>query len=191
MNVDENFMREALAEAQKAFDLGEVPVGAVLVLNGEIIARAHNLVERRSDATAHAEMLCISKGAEVLSNWRLLHATLYCTLEPCPMCAGAMIHARLERLVWGAPDIRCGAHGSWANLLDMKHPIHQVGVASGVLKEECAQLMRSFFKIRRTYGEAVRGTCGAAAGEAAENGQADRSECDDGRSFAAQRFSGA
>lgn len=146
-------MREALAEAKLAFSKKEVPVGAVLVLNEKIIARAHNLVETLADATAHAEMLCLRKGAEVLSNWRLNGATLYCTLEPCPMCAGAMIHSRLARLVWGACDLRCGAHGSWANLLDMKHPIHQVETASGILTGECSELMKSFFKIRRMEKE--------------------------------------
>jgi len=143
-------MREALAEAEAAFAKGEVPVGAVLVYRGEVIARAHNLVESRLDATAHAEMLCLKKGAEVLGNWRLTGATLYCTLEPCPMCAGAMIHSRLERLVWGAPDKRCGAHGSWVNLLDIGHPIHQLSVTSGVLGEQGADLMVQFFKKRRS-----------------------------------------
>jgi tRNA(adenine34) deaminase len=149
LEFDEQFMREALLVAEEGAAKGEVPVGAVLVLEGKIIARAHNLVESLKDATAHAEMLCIKKGTEVLGNWRLLGATLYCTLEPCPMCAGAMIHSRLERLVWGAPDLRCGAHGSWVNLLETQHPIHQLSVSSGVLKEECGNLMRNFFKKRR------------------------------------------
>jgi tRNA(adenine34) deaminase len=94
-------------------------------------------------------MLCLKKGAEILGNWRLLDATLYCTLEPCPMCAGAMIHSRLAQLVWGAPDIRCGAHGSWVNFFDVQHPIHQVKVKTGVMKEESSALMKSFFKARR------------------------------------------
>lgn len=162
MESDVRFMRSALSEAEEAFAKGEVPVGAVLVFEGKIIARAHNLVESRGDATAHAEMLCLKMGAEVLGNWRLVGATLYCTLEPCPMCAGAMIHSRLERLIWGAPDLRCGAHGSWVNILDASHPIHQPLVASGVLAEECAVLMRTFFKKRRMErgnGEVVRRTC--------------------------------
>ena len=142
-------MREALAEAEVAFGEGEVPVGAVLVHNGVVIARAHNLVETLSDATAHAEMLCLRRGAEILGNWRLLETTLYCTLEPCPMCAGAMIHSRVKRVVWGAPDIRCGAHGSWVNLLDVEHPIHQLDVTRGVLGLESGELMRNFFKLRR------------------------------------------
>ena len=101
-------MREALTEAKIAFAKREVPVGAVLVLNEKMIARAHNLVETLADATAHAEMLCLRKGAEVLGNWRLNGATLYCTLEPCPMCAGAMIHSRLARFVWGAATLDVG-----------------------------------------------------------------------------------
>lgn len=149
MESDEKFMREALEQAGLAFSKGEVPVGAVLVHEGEVIARAHNLVESTKDATAHAEMLCLRQGAERLANWRLIGSTLYCTLEPCPMCAGAMIHSRLQRLVWGAPDIRCGAHGSWVNLLGISHPIHQLEVASGIFKEECAALMKDFFKRRR------------------------------------------
>jgi tRNA(adenine34) deaminase len=147
--LDEEMMQEALLQAELAFQKGEVPVGAVLVYRGEVIARAHNLVESTLDATAHAEMLCLRKGAEVLGNWRLLEATLYCTLEPCPMCAGAMIHSRLKRLVWGARDLRCGAHGSWVNLLDAEHPIHQLQVTSGVRSEASSSLMKEFFKERR------------------------------------------
>lgn len=154
---DEGFMQEALVEARLAFDKAEVPVGAVLVYAGEIIARAHNLVESLQDPTAHAEILCIKKGSEVLSNWRLSDAILYCTLEPCPMCAGAIIHSRVSRLVWGAPDLRCGAHGSWVDVLGQKHPIHQVCAVGGVLAEESAALMREFFKMRRSsHAEAGR-----------------------------------
>jgi tRNA(adenine34) deaminase len=161
LESDERWMRKALSEAEAAFAKGEVPIGAVLIYQGEVIARAHNLVESRGDATAHAEMLCLKRGMEVLGNWRLLGATLFCTLEPCPMCAGAMIHSRVERLVWGAPDLRCGAHGSWVNILDAQHPIHQVAVTAGVLKEECAGLMKAFFKQRRkVHGEVVRRACG-------------------------------
>lgn len=142
-------MREALLEAQKGFDTGEVPVGAVLVYQGEILARAHNRVEERQDASAHAEILCLRAGAEKLGNWRLQGAVLYCTLEPCAMCAGAMILARLDALVWGAPDLRHGAHGSWTNLLDKPHPIHQLTVRRNVLAEESARLMKTFFQQRR------------------------------------------
>jgi len=142
-------MSQALLEAEAAFERGEVPIGAVLVHEGQVIARAHNLVEGLKDPTAHAEMLCIKEASKVLENWRLLGATLYCTLEPCPMCAGAMIHSRIERLVWGAPDLRCGAHGSWVNLFEMRHPIHQVSVTSGVMGERASELMKAFFKKRR------------------------------------------
>ena len=146
---DSHFMSLALEEAQKAFDADEVPVGAVIVYKGEVIARAHNLVESSGDATAHAEMLCIKSASRHLDNWRLKEAVLYCTLEPCSMCAGAMILSRVHTLVWGAPDLRQGAHGSWTNLLDMSHPIHTLTVRKGVLQAECALLMTEFFKQRR------------------------------------------
>lgn len=143
-------MQEALLEAQRAFDKGEVPVGAVLVYKEEIIARGHNLVEQTKDATAHAEMNCLREASKILENWRLLEATLYCTLEPCSMCAGAMILSRVKKLVWGARDLRHGADGSWTSLISLPHPIHQVEVEGGVLAEECAVLMREFFKRRRS-----------------------------------------
>ncbi len=148
MPLDESYMRQALAMAREGALKGEVPVGAVLVHRGQVIAKAHNQVEVLQDATAHAEMLCLKKGAEVLGNWRLLKAVLYCTLEPCSMCAGAMIQSRIEKVVWGAA-VRCGANGSWTDLLGPPHPIHQVVVASGVLKEECGELMKNFFKEQR------------------------------------------
>jgi len=116
-NADVIFMREALLEAQKAFDLGEVPIGAVLVRNGELIARAHNRVEMDRDATSHAEMLCIRQASASLQNWRLLDTTLYVTIEPCPMCAGAILQSRVKRVVWGAPNPLLGAAGSWVALL--------------------------------------------------------------------------
>lgn len=155
LSVDEIWMREALEEAKKAAAQGEVPVGAVLVYHGEIIARAHNRVEELKDATAHAEMLCLKEGAAALGNWRLLDATLYCTLEPCSMCAGAMILSRVKTLVWGAPDLRHGAHGSWVDLLSQPHPIHQLEVRQGILQEESAALLKGFFKQRRICGSAI------------------------------------
>jgi tRNA(adenine34) deaminase len=142
-------MQEALREAERAFAADEVPVGAVLVYQGEIIARAHNRVERDGDPTAHAEILCLRAGALHLGNWRLLETTLYCTLEPCAMCAGAMILARLPLLVWGAADLRHGAQGSWVDLFSESHPIHQVTVRSGVLQAESYALMRTFFQQKR------------------------------------------
>jgi tRNA(adenine34) deaminase len=148
------YMREALREAKIAFDADEVPVGAVLVHNDKIIARGHNQVELLRDATAHAEMLCITSGAGALENWRLLDATLYCTLEPCCMCAGAMLSSRLKRLVFAAPDLRVGACGSWIDL--PPHPIHKIEIVKGVLEAEAANLMREFFQKKRKKHELDR-----------------------------------
>lgn len=147
--LDEQFMREALKEAQKAFDADEVPVGAVLVHNNRIIARGHNQVELLQDATAHAEMICLSAGAEALGNWRLAETTLYCTLEPCCMCAGALLASRVKRLVWGAPDLRLGANGSWIDLFEHKHPMHTLEITPRILEAESADLMRRFFQKQR------------------------------------------
>jgi len=146
---DELFMKEALKEAKKAFDRDEVPVGAVLVHKSRVIARGYNQVELLQDATAHAEMVCLSSGSEAIGNWRLSDTTLYCTLEPCCMCAGALLAARVGRLVWGAPDLRVGANGSWIDLFSQKHPIHTLEVTSRVLEAESAELMRAFFKKQR------------------------------------------
>lgn len=146
---DEFFMREALKEARKAFEKEEVPVGAVLVHENRIIARGHNQVELLQDATAHAEMICLSAGSEALDNWRLVKTTLYCTLEPCCMCAGALLAARVTRLVYGAPDLRLGAHGSWINLFAHEHPMHSLEITSGILEAEAADLMRTFFQKQR------------------------------------------
>jgi tRNA(adenine34) deaminase len=146
---DPFFMREALKEAKKAYKEGEVPIGAVLVFKNKVIARGRNQVELLKDATAHAEMLCLGSGAHALDNWRLLETTLYSTIEPCMMCAGAMFLSRIQRLVWGAPDKRHGANGSLIDLFSIKHPTHQIEVASHVLEEECAILMQEFFRERR------------------------------------------
>lgn len=150
---DERFMLEALKEAWKAFQKDEVPVGAVLVKEGKVIARGHNQVEMLKDATAHAEMLCITSGANALEDWRLLETTLYCTVEPCSMCAGALMLSRVKTLVWAAPDIRHGANGSWVDLFAKTHPTHQVTVRSGVYGEQAAELMRQFFKLQRKAKE--------------------------------------
>jgi tRNA(adenine34) deaminase len=147
--MDEFFMREALKEAKLAMELDEVPVGAVIVHEGKIIAKAHNLVEKLKDASAHAEMLCIKQASLLLDNWRLKETTLYCTLEPCAMCAGAMLLSRVHTLVWGAPDLRHGAHGSWTNLLDAKHPMHAVNVRTKILEDESAALLKEFFQKKR------------------------------------------
>ncbi|KAL9254175.1 tRNA(adenine(34)) deaminase, chloroplastic-like protein [Drosera capensis] len=165
--IDEIFMREALVEAKKAADIWEVPVGAVLVQNGKITARAYNLVEELRDSTAHAEMICIREASKVLRSWRLSEATLYVTLEPCPMCAGAILQARIDTIVWGAPNKLLGADGSWMRLFPDGHegdgrtalgdkpaaPVHpfhpNIKVRRGVLEPECADAMQQFFKLRR------------------------------------------
>lgn len=146
---DERFMLEALKQAWKAFQEGEVPVGAVLVKDGRVIARGYNQVELLKDATAHAEMLCLTAGEEAVENWRLEKTTLYVTIEPCSMCAGAMLLTRVPTLVWGAPDIRHGANGSWIDLFAEKHPTHHIEIRSGVLADFSAGLMRDFFQKRR------------------------------------------
>lgn len=148
-NDDEKFMIEALKEAWKAYQADEVPVGAVLMKEGRVIARGHNQVEMLKDATAHAEMLCITAGESVVENWRLNDTTLYCTIEPCSMCAGAILLARVSRLVWGAPDIRHGANGSWINLFEKQHPTHTIEIKSGVMQEHCATLLQQFFQKKR------------------------------------------
>jgi len=146
---DTHFMREALKEAKKAFDAEEVPVGAVLVHKDKILSRGYNQIELLRDATAHAEMLCLTSGASVLENWRLTDTTLYCTLEPCCMCAGAMLSSRITRLVYAAPDLRVGVCGSWINLFEKEHPIHKIEVIGGILEAEAAALMREFFQMMR------------------------------------------
>lgn len=154
-NEDEKFMLEALKEAWKSFLEEEVPIGAVLVHKGRIISRGHNQVEMLKDATAHAEMLCMTAGSAALENWRLADTTLYCTAEPCAMCAGALLLSRIPNLVWGTPDIRHGANGSWVNLFDKPHPTHTVTIRHGVLQEPCSTLMKDFFVKRRAQKNAV------------------------------------
>ncbi len=154
---DERFMREALKEAIKAFDQDEVPVGAVLVHKGRIIARGFNQVEMLKSATAHAEMLCITSASTCIGNWRLNETTLYCTLEPCCMCAGAMLLSRVSCLVWGAPDLRLGANGSFIDLFDNKHPFHTIEIRKKVLETECADIMKRFFQIQRKKKAGLNG----------------------------------
>ncbi len=139
-------MKAAHAEALKGFKKNEVPVGAVVVMDGKIIARAHNLRESLIDPTAHAEILAIKKAARKLGGWRLDRAEIYSTLEPCPMCAGAIVHARVRALVYGADDPKAGACGSIMDVISSKHLNHKVHVTSGVLKKECSDILKKFFK---------------------------------------------
>ena len=148
-NVQELFMKEAISEGRKALALGEVPVGAVVVRDGNIISRGHNVKEILIDPTGHAELVAIRKAAALLGGWRLVGADLYVTIEPCPMCAGAIVQARIPRLFFGARDPKAGAAGSLLNLLQMKELNHQVEVVGGILEEECRQLMQEFFQTLR------------------------------------------
>lgn len=142
-------MREALAEAQKAFELGEVPIGAVLVIDGQIIARGHNMREVWHDATAHAEMIVIKEACKVLKRWRLTGATLYVTIEPCPMCAGGLVMSRVDRVVYGSVDSKAGAVESIFNIVNHQALNHRLSVTEGVLGDECRAMMKEFFRRRR------------------------------------------
>ena len=148
--ADESFMREALAQAEAAFELGEVPVGAVVVANGEIIARAHNRREIDQDPLAHAELLALRKAARRRDSWRLSGCTLFVTLEPCAMCAGAIVNSRVDRLVFGAMDPKAGFCGSLGNLVAEDRLNHQPLVSQAVLQAECGSILRRFFaELRR------------------------------------------
>lgn len=148
MNLDEYFMRQALKEAARAADMGEVPVGAVVVRQGEIVARACNLRETDRVATAHAELLAIEQACRALGTWRLNDCTLYVTLEPCPMCAGTVVNSRMGRVVFGAKDAKAGAMGSVLNV--NSYPLnHKPKVESGVLERECADVLQAFFAAKR------------------------------------------
>ncbi len=146
---DSHFMKQALAEAQQAEAAGEVPVGAVVVRDGEILARAHNQPIGLNDPTAHAEILALRAAAEKLGNYRLTGCDLYVTLEPCAMCAAALVHARIRRLIYAAADPKAGAVQSTMRLLDASHLNHRVEVTSGVLADESATLLQRFFARRR------------------------------------------
>src|SRR5438552_13248331 len=146
---DESFMRVALRLAAKAYEADEVPVGTVVVQGGRIIARAYNQVELLKDATAHAEMLAITQAEAAVGDWRLNECDLYVTKEPCAMCAGAIVHVRLRRVIFGCADERGGAAGGPINLLQMPGLIHRSEITSGVLRDECAALLQTFFKSRR------------------------------------------
>jgi len=142
-------MREALRQARKALRAEEVPIGAVVVHAGKIIARAYNQVELLKDATAHAEMLAMTQAEAAIGDWRLNECDLFVTKEPCPMCAGALVHVRMRRVIFGCADERGGAAGSLINLLQMPQLNHRCDISSGVLADECAAMLRSFFRERR------------------------------------------
>ena len=146
---DEDFMREALRQAQKAYEADEVPVGSVVVRAGKIIARAYNQVELLKDATAHAEMLALTQAEAAVGDWRLLDCDLYVTKEPCAMCAGAIVHVRLRRLIFGCADPRAGAAGSVINLLQLPSLNHRCEITAGVLQNECAAILQEFFRKKR------------------------------------------
>jgi len=146
---DEYFMREALRLANKAAAADEVPVGAIIVRAGKIIARAHNQVELLKDATAHAEMLALTQAEEAVGDWRLTDCDLYVSKEPCPMCAGALVHTRIRRVVFGCTDPVAGAAGSVINLLAMPTLNHRCDITSGVLENDCATVLRNFFRQKR------------------------------------------
>jgi tRNA(adenine34) deaminase len=147
--TDIGFMGEALRQAKKAFEAEEVPVGAVIVREGKIIGRAWNQVELLKDATAHAEMLAITQAEAAVGDWRLNDCDIYVTKEPCPMCAGALVHARLRRVIFGCADDRGGAAGSVINLLEMPSLNHRCDITAGVLRDQCAALLQTFFRAKR------------------------------------------
>jgi tRNA(adenine34) deaminase len=151
---DSFFMGEALRQARKALARDEVPIGAVIVRNSDIIARAFNQVETLVDATAHAEMLAITQAEAAVADWRLTDCDLYVTKEPCPMCAGAIVHARLRRVIFGCPDPKTGAAGSMINLLQMPPLNHRCLITASVREQECRELLQSFFREKRFESEA-------------------------------------
>ena len=151
--ADESFMEEALRSAQRALEAGEVPIGAVVVHENKIIARGHNLSITANDPTAHAEILALREAGAAIGNYRLSDCTLFVTIEPCPMCAGAMVHARLQRVVYGARDPKTGADGSAMQVLNHPAQNHRIEVQSGVLAGRCAELLQSFFRQRRSDSE--------------------------------------
>ncbi len=146
-------MGEALRQAARAYEAGEVPIGAVVVREGRIVARAFNQVELLKDATAHAEMLAITQAEELVGDWRLTDCTLYVTKEPCPMCAGAVVHVRLARVVYGVGDPKAGAAGGVMNLLQSPSLNHQCDITRGVRESECRALLQNFFAEQRANGK--------------------------------------
>jgi len=155
LHSDQYFMGEALRQAARAYAAEEVPVGAVVVREGRVIARAFNQVELLKDATAHAEMLALTQAEEAVGDWRLVDCTLYVTKEPCPMCAGAIVHVRLARVVYGAADPKMGAAGSAMNLLQFPGSNHRCAISGGVREPECRALLQTFFAEQRRKQQSV------------------------------------
>lgn len=149
--MDKKFMQEAINEALKAYELREIPIGAVIVRNGEIVGRGYNLKETLKDATLHAEISAIKDACKNLGSWRLPGCTMYVTLEPCAMCAGALVNARVERLVIGTKDYKTGACGSVLNIVQMENLNHMVEVEFGVLENECTNMLKDFFVELRKF----------------------------------------
>jgi len=147
--IDSIYMSEALKEAQKAFDEDEVPVGAIIIHQRKIIARAHNQIKRLKDPTAHAEIIAITQAAAALKNERLINCSMYVTIEPCAMCAGALVLSRIQRLIFGAADPKTGACGSVFNISASKKLNHRLKVTKGILAAECGGLLKEFFKMKR------------------------------------------
>lgn len=148
--LDDNYyMGLALGEARKAYDIGEIPIGAVLIMDGQVVASGHNMREIWHDATAHAEMIVIRAACQKLGRWRLTGTTLYVTIEPCPMCAGALVMSRIDRLVYGSADYKAGAIESIFNIAQNDALNHNIAVVSGVRTDECSEIMRDFFRNRR------------------------------------------
>ena len=154
--MDETWMSEALAEARRAAAEGEVPIGAVVVCEGRIVGRGRNARERLHDPTAHAEVLALRQASQALQRWRLTGTTVYATLEPCPMCAGALVNARVDRLVYAVPDPKAGAVGTLFDIARDPRLNHRIEVTSGVLAVECGDLLRGFFRGKRGGGTAVQ-----------------------------------
>ena len=156
MRDDVYYMQLALAEARKATELGEIPIGAVLVQDNEIVCSAHNMRETWQAATAHAEVIVIEEACRRLGRWRLSGCTLYVTVEPCPMCSGAIVNSRIDRVVYGCPDIKAGGAESIFNIISNPNLNHNAQVVSGVCEEECARVMKEFFHRRRQENKRAR-----------------------------------
>ena len=149
MNYFEKYMLEALKEAEIAASEDEVPIGCVIVKNDEIIARAHNQRDKTNNPIGHAEILAIKKASEILNDWQLVDTELYVTIEPCLMCAGAIIQSRIKKVIYGAPDFKGGAFGSSINVLDAKNINHRPEIINGVLEKECSEIIKDYFKSKR------------------------------------------